>query len=415
MNATPLFRKEALEYKRDTWLGEILLVRPISFGALTLLFFVVALGVLGYLALGSYTKKARASGYLVPDQGLLKIYAQQAGAVVSLRVAEGQTVKKGDVLAVVSLERTSMQGDTQVQLARQLAARQKSLTDEETRVRQLNAAQAASDRKRLAQLSQEREQLSRAIEAQAERVRLAESLVKRNVALVREHAVSELELEQARAALLDQQTRMRDMQRGKLASEREAVALQTELSNLPNKERNEIAAIERSISELTASGVENEARRESYVLAPQDGMVTALQIDQGKQANPNLPLMSLIPAGTRLQADLYVPSRSVGFIKMGSQAQLQYQAFPYQKFGSHPGKVARISRTAVSAQELPFPAPATDVYYVITIVPDRDFVQAYGKNEPLQAGMQVDADIWLDRRTLLEWILEPLYSVAGRV
>ena len=34
--------------------------------------------------------------------------------------------------------------------------------------------------------------------------------------------------------------------------------------------------MDRSISEITATGVENEARRESYVLAPQDGMVTAL-------------------------------------------------------------------------------------------------------------------------------------------
>ena len=104
----------------------------------------------------------------------------------------------------------------------------------------------------------------------------------------------------------------------------------------------------------------------------------------------------------------------MGFIRIGSIAQLQYQAFPYQKFGSHAGKVIRISRTAVAAPELPFPAPA-DVYYVVTILPEQNHVLAYGKKESLQAGMQVDADIWLDRRTLLEWVLEPLYSVAGRV
>ena len=75
----------------------------------------------------------------------------------------------------------------------------------------------------------------------------------------------------------------------------------------------------------------------------------------------------------------------------------------------------KISRTAVAPQELPFPAPAGDVYNVVTILPDLGHVLAYGKKEPLQAGMQVDADIWLDRRTLLEWILEPLYSVSGRV
>ena len=32
----------------------------------------------------------------------------------------------------------------------------------------------------------------------------------------------------------------------------------------------------------------------------------------------------------------------------------------------------------------------------------------------LQPGMQVEADILLDRRRLIEWIFEPLLSLAGR-
>ena len=41
-------------------------------------------------------------------------------------------------------------------------------------------------------------------------------------------------------------------------------------------------------------------------------------------------------------------------------------------------------------------------------------IDAYGKREPLQAGMQVEADIRLDRRRLIEWIFEPVLSLAGR-
>ena len=46
---------------------------------------------------------------------------------------------------------------------------------------------------------------------------------------------------------------------------------------------------------------------------------------------------------------------------------------------------------------------------------DQQFVKAYGQDLRLQAGMLVDADIWLDRRRLYEWVLEPLYSVLGKV
>ncbi|MFC5500099.1 HlyD family secretion protein [Caenimonas terrae] len=410
-----LFRQEALDHKRDTWLGEILLARPTSFSILSVAFLGIAFALLAFLVWGEYTKKARSSGYLVPDQGLLKIFAQQSGAVSALRVREGQLVKRGDVLAVISTERTSESGDTQAEISKQLTMRRMSLVGEQVKTRQMYAEQLNSATKRLGNLSQEREQLTRTIQAQEQRVRLGEELVARNVRLATAGFVSDMTLQEKQADLIDQQNRLRDLQRARISIERDYLSLETDLRVLPLKERNDLAATDRAISEIASTGMENEARRESYVVAPQDGMVTALQADTGRQASPNQPLMSLIPAGTHLQADLYVPSRSVGFIRVGNFAQLQYQAFPYQKFGSQPGRVVKISRTAVPAQELPFPASPADVYYVITILPDQGHVLAYGKKEELQAGMQVDADVWLDKRTLLEWILEPLYSISGRL
>jgi membrane fusion protein len=410
-----LFRKEVLDNKRDTWLGDLILTRPTSFAALSTLFLAIALAVLGYLVWGEYTKKARATGYLVPEQGLIKIYPQQVGAITVLNIKEGTAVKKGDVLAIISSERTNQQGGAQVEMAKQLAVRQKSLEEEKSKTHQLYAQQLDSATKRLAQLQNDRVQLDSAITAQKQRVKLSETVVERNTQLFQEKYISEMLLQDKRAELIDQQNRLRDLERSKIANTRDTVALQAELNNLPLKERNDVAAMDRAIAEITSSGIENEARRESYVLAPQDGMVTALQVHMGKQASPEQALMSLIPAGTRLQADLYIPSRAVGFVKVDNTALLQYQAFPYQKFGSQPGKVVKISRTAVLPQELPFPAPQGDVYYVVTVLPALGHVMAYGKQEPLQAGMQVDADIWLDRRSLLEWIFEPLYSVAGRV
>ncbi|MBS0453566.1 MAG: HlyD family efflux transporter periplasmic adaptor subunit [Proteobacteria bacterium] len=410
-----LFRQEAIEYKRGNWLGEILLSRPVSYAIFSALSISIAASALAYLTWGEYTKKTRTSGYLVPDQGLIKIYPQQAGAVAFLKVSEGQIVKKGDLVAIISTERTSAKGSTQIEISKQLSFRQKSLAEEKEKIHQLYAEQITSAKRRLAQLAQEQQQLTRAIAAQGQRVQLSEIVVERYSQLAREKFVSELALQEKKSDLLEQQNRRRDFQRSKIASERDAVGLQADLNNFPTKERNEVAELDRAIAEVVATGFENEARRESYVLAPEDGMVTAFQADRGKQADPTQPLMSLIPAGTQIRADLYVPSRSVGFVRTGSVAQLQYQAFPYQKFGSHQGRVVNVSRTAVPAHELPFPAPPTDVYYVIAVLPDEDYVLAYGKKEFLQVGMQVDADIWLDRRTLLEWILEPLYSVSGRV
>jgi membrane fusion protein len=378
-------------------------------------FFCAAIASLGYLVWGEYTKKARVSGYLVPDQGLIKLFVKQPGPVIALNVKEGQSVKKGDVLLIISTERTNSQGGTQAEIAKQLEIRKKSLTDDKPKFEKIYAEQIASASQRLAQLEKELAQLSLASAAQEERIKISSSVVARNKQLTEEKFVSELVLQEKQADLLEQQNRLRELGRSRMALEREGVALKAELANYPLKLRNEIAALDRAIAEIAGSGFENEARRQEYVLAPQDGLITALQIDVGKQAQMDRPLMSLIPDGTRLQADLYIPSRSVGFVRLGNVAQLQYQAFPYQKFGIQPGAVVKISRTAVSAQELPFPAASSEIYYVVTVRPEKEFVLAYGKQEPLQTGMQVDADIWLDRRTLLEWIFEPLFSITGRM
>jgi membrane fusion protein len=67
-------------------------------------FFCAAIASLGYLVWGEYTKKARVSGYLVPDQGLIKLFVKQPGPVIALNVKEGQSVKKGDVLLIISTE-----------------------------------------------------------------------------------------------------------------------------------------------------------------------------------------------------------------------------------------------------------------------------------------------------------------------
>lgn len=131
-----------------------------------------------------------------------------------------------------------------------------------------------------------------------------------------------------------------------------------------------------------------------------------------------------------MQAQLFAPSSAVGFLRPAQAVQLRYQAFPYQKFGHHPGQVLQVSRTPLQAAELAslplsagaFPgasadgaAPAAEPLYRITVALDEQTVQAYGVAQPLVAGMQLEADVLLDRRRLIEWIFEPLLSVTGRL
>jgi membrane fusion protein len=113
-----------------------------------------------------------------------------------------------------------------------------------------------------------------------------------------------------------------------------------------------------------------------------------------------------------------VPSAAVGFIHVGAPVLIRYQAYPYQKFGQYAATVTSIARTALSTADLASsggPASGDGTYYRVTVALRSQSVTAYGKPQPLQAGMALQADILQERRRLYEWVLEPLYSLTGKL
>jgi membrane fusion protein len=121
-----------------------------------------------------------------------------------------------------------------------------------------------------------------------------------------------------------------------------------------------------------------------------------------------------VPADGALLAHLYAPSSAIGFIRAGQTVRLRYEAFPFQKFGHHEGRVLQVSRTPLPPGEVPASA-RDEPMYRITVALERQTVRAYGSEQPLAAGMQLEADVLLERRRLIEWIFEPVLSVAGRL
>lgn len=128
---------------------------------------------------------------------------------------------------------------------------------------------------------------------------------------------------------------------------------------------------------------------------------------------PGQPILSLLPKGSELRAQLLVPSSAIGFVKSGDRVLLRYQAYPYQKFGAHEGTVIRISRSALTGSQKD--GDARQSLYRVLVSLDQQGVLAYGKMETLRPGMQLEADIMGERRKLYEWLLEPLYSVTGKL
>ena len=422
MGVQQLYRSEALKARQIKWLGSIVLVRPVSFTFLCAAAAVCAAMVVGFLIFGSYTKRSTVVGQLVPDLGLVKVYVPQFGIVVKKHVVEGQRVKQGDVLYVLSSERHSdTQGSVQATISRQVSMRQNSLRDALEKTRRLNEDERVALVKRIDGLVSELAKVTSQTEGQASRVKLAEEAVVRMRELSAQNFISKEQVQQRQADLLDQRARLQTLERDHISIARELTSHRSTLESLPLRHQNQIAQIERDVAMLGQELTESEAKRRLEITAPESGIATAVTAEVGQMVDGSKPLVNLVPTGARLQAHLYAPSRTIGYVKPGDKVLIRYQAYPYQKFGQSTGTLASVAKVALSGNELAAMSGLADAAnggeprYRITVNLAAQTVKAYGTPQTLQAGMLLEADIMLEKRRLYEWVLEPLYSLSGKL
>lgn len=423
-----LFRAQARAAKQAQWLGTVLLVPRVSHTVFTAFAGASVLAIMLLLFFAEYTRTARISGWLVPSEGMMRVFAPRAGVVTSLHVKEGTAVRQGDPLVTLSTElESTTRGATQMEIIRSLEARRDSLATERAQQAIRVAQQEHAMSARLAALSLELRQIEREIAVHRSRVAIAA----RGEALHRKMRdqgfISELRFHQAESEKLEQLIRLGALERSRTAIQRERLTIESELRDLPLKGQQDILAIERSISQLDQERAEVESRREIVISAPRGGIVTAIQTVLGGQAGTTVPLMSVVPPNAQLEAHLYSPSRAVGFVRLGQGVRLRYASYPYQKFGHYEGEVHSVSHAAVSPAELP-PQLASltslmggsqgngvaEPIYRVAVHLAVQSVTAYGKPIPLQPGMLLEADVRLEKRRLYEWVLEPLYTLTGK-
>lgn len=415
----PLIRQEAIEHASARRYGTVILARPVSFTILTILFSLAAVGIAAFLAGFSYTRKAQVVGVLLPSQGIVRVVPLQAGVIGERRVQEGQSVSAGDVLFVLVSERASATGSgAESTISALMQSRRASIQAELAQQRQQSAQRIDALSRRIADLSAEVHRVQDQRILQVRRISLAEASVARNKELQASNFISAAALQDRMAELLDQQQRLGDLDRAAAATARDLSSAQADLRDLTLQAERDREVAYRNVAAIEQDLTENEARRQILVRAPQGGVVTAITAELGQTVAGTQALATILPGGADLSAELYIPSRSAGFIKPGMEVMLRYQAYAYQKFGQHRGHVRDVSSTALRPEELPMPianANPSEPLYRIRVRLDLQTVQANGVAEPLKSGMAVDASILLERRKLYEWVLEPLYNVTGRV
>lgn len=413
-----LFREEVLDSDGKRAFGDVLLVYPVA----NYLFVLMALAILTTLCIfggvGQYTRHASVSGVIEPGQGVVKLYASQSGVLKMLRVREGQSVHKGDVLLVFESEHMgangrSVEAELDVRLREQLA----TLHHELGGTLKLHEASVATMRQGLAAALSNRATLRSEASMQAMRIKSAERVVAKYRKLQKSGFMPEMQAQQKVDDLLDQQMRMQTLQKDAMIADAEISRLTLELENSPVRKQVAEAQLQRNISSTESELSKQQSNHEWSVLAPCDGVISSLTITDHQSAAIGVPLVTVVPSNSELQAILYAPSRALGFLQAGQSVTIKLDAFPYQKFGMAEGTVVSIADSPVRASEssagtrLATSSETGEPMYTVRVALRKQYMDAYGKQQRLKPGMQVDAEIHLETRRLYEWVLEPFYSL----
>lgn len=412
-----LFRQEVIEAKRGEWLGSIIVATPLSRWALTTLALILAAAIMLFLLLGHYTRRETVTGQLVPNRGVLTVAAPGVGTVTRLLVRGGQHVEAGDALLELSSKQDSTAlGDTHTLVAQQLDIQRARLRSDLANQNQLATQQADALRAKVVLLQAQLKQIDGQLALQQQQVSSNQQLLARIKPLGVKGYVSAVQIQQQTTAVLNAQAQYKQLRRQQLEARQQLDSADQQLAQLPLDEATKRNDTERQLAALTQSIAQNEQQRAVVLHAPRAGVVSTVLLKPGQMVSAGQPLLSILPAGSLMQAQLLVPSRAIGFIEPGSRVVMRYQAFAYQKFGQQYGHVTDISRSALSPADVATligerPQTAQPMYRV-QVALDSQHVLAYGKPEPVRPGMALEADILIDRRRLIEWVFEPLYGMA---
>lgn len=414
---TPLFRPEALAQRHQVWLGTIRLSQPVGLRWLTAGVLVIVLALLAFLFWGQASRTQRLSGVLVPDRGLIQLLPGAPGTVLHAQVKEGQRVRTGESLFILQQDGTRLTPDAQTSLRHTFDSRERSLDEAVAQAHSLQAQRGKALKTRLDAARRELIALDAQVHWQRQRLALAEQAVARLESLRDQQFISPAQLQTRQEDMMGLRADLVALARQRQNLLREISTLAAEAQELPLHTAQRVGELERAraeVAETAARADEQNAQRELPVRSPADAVVTAVHVAPGQAVAADLPLATLIPADARLQAQLYAPSRALGLIQSGQPVLLRVQAFPYQKFGLRRGQVLHIAQAPVRPTDLAglplagLNQAGTEPLYRVTVALDEQTVPVNGQARPLLAGMQLEADVVLERRRLIEWLIEPL-------
>lgn len=381
----------------------------------------------------------RGEGQVVPSTEIQVVQSLEGGILQELLVAEGEHVKKGQILLKISdVQFASEKGGAEAEgyglrakrarlmaeakgtdfsipddiakAAPQIASNEKALYL--SRQQELKNAIGMIDQKiasATAQIAETRAQINRLSNSSG----LLSQELKITSKMVAQKAMPKIEELKLQRELSDIQGQLRANQEKTVGLEADLKSAKQERNDQDDKFRSqalgELNMVETQISKLSQNlkTIGDRVDR-SEVRSPVDGVVNKIALKTiGGVLQPAQQLMEIVPLDNQLKIIARVIPSDIAFLKVGQPVNVKITAYDAQRYGSLGGKLVRISANSVDDRE-------GRVFFEIEVHTDKNYLGTDDVPLPITPGMVAAIEVVTGKRTILEYLMKPFMQAKAK-
>ena len=338
------------------------------------------------------------SGSVQPIGNLNVVKTYSGGTVKSINVIEGDFVKQGDVL--IELDTESLEIDVnQLQNQRKILETQRDIYKKIIDGSDLSAVKISDysdDLKPYIQAILDSDTGYRNSLANCENEKASAEINKE---------IAELQLEQYRSSGSERQIKAQELSVQQYTLEVNNAELQ--LSDINAQYSLQVNS---NISDINSKIDEINTNLEKYrlsteyqnITAPVSGYVNSVGVNTlGETVTSAQQLVTIVPNNTPNEMICYVMNTDIADVKLGMEAEVKLEAYPYNKYGTVKGTVKYISPSSFANEQL-------GSVYIVKLELDSD-----NKKIRIISGLSGSVEIKTDKRTVMDYFLEPIVKGFG--
>lgn len=418
-----LYRREAIEYKKNHWQGKALLLAGLPAWLIMLLSAIFLMMLIATVTFCSFTQRIDVRGEVITLPHSINIFSPQQGSVINQFVSIGDLVEKDAPLYEIDISRNTSSGNVS---AAQVGVINEKILNSQGIIEKLTRNKSET-------VSAIEVQLKTATESLKETNRM---LTNTETGLKKMHDnlssydgylkkgyITKDQYNYQHSLYFQQQSAYQSLVSQKMQLESQLTQLNSDKITKAADFDNQILTQNNQTNDYRNQLVESNANGNLIIKAMTAGRIESLSVTKGQMVDNGSSLAQIKPTGDiEYYLILWLPNNAIPYVKPGDTINIRYDAFPSDKFGQFPGQVMSISSMPASRQEM---SEYTNVnngavqqefalYKALVKIKNKEF-EYNGKNLKLSDGLKAQAIVFLEKRPLYMWMFTPFYKMTQSV